>query len=105
MADVGAITNGKYSIWYQCYKNILGEEERHKCANRRRNICWAKYEVALERNVNLEANLSVYLSLQFKKEVQTFIWPLVFAGALGATAALDDVAELEDEEAAAGAPP
>ena len=42
------------------------------------------------------------MSLQAKKEAQTFISPLAFGGAVGATARADDVAEAEPEAGAAG---
>lgn len=83
-------------------KNILGEVEGHKCANGCRNIWGVEYERLIERNVNLEADLSVYLTLQAKKEAQTFIWPVVSAGAVGATAGAVDAAELEPEVAVVG---
>ena len=73
MTDAEAITKGEYFIYYQNLKNILGEVEGHKCANRCRNILRVEYEVLTESNVNLEANLSIYLSLQAKKKTQTFI--------------------------------
>ena len=85
---------------------MLGEVEGHKCANRRRNIWRIECESSVERNVNLEADLSVWVSLQAKKEARTLIWLELDAGAVGATAKADDVVLGAEEEAGpAGGPP
>ena len=67
MVEAEAISKGKYSILILKLKNILGEVEGHKCANRRRNIWRVEYKILLERNINLEEDLSGQVLLQAKK--------------------------------------